>query len=63
MGNTHPVIHIDKRKKKRERIIKREGDKIKRSVDNSDDKKLRVRGQEVKEVEDINGWYTLSSWI
>jgi len=25
MGNTHPVFHIDKRKKKLERIIKREG--------------------------------------
>lgn len=39
MGNTHPVIHKEKRKKKPEKgTSKRKGDKIKRSVDNGDEK-------------------------
>lgn len=47
MGNTHRVIHIDKRKKKPVRIIskRKKDNKIKRSVDNGDDKKPRGRGK------------------
>jgi len=42
MGNTHPIIHIDQKGGKLERIIKR--NKIK-SVDNGDDKNPGAKSQ------------------